>query len=397
MKNTIKLPSLKEEWLTVIALVVSALVFIIAMFSIHSEDFLGSVADLFSVYGDEVVEFDTATVNEILSEDINPDQVISDASVGSQNLSVTITSGRYKGQQLEAFNSFGAMSGVPVKVNESVTLTVKTRTDGSVSATVYELNRLMTMMAFFLFFVVVVFVVGRITGLKSLVGLVFTAICLFFILIPLLVKGYPAIPTTFVICAYIAFVCFVILGGVHRKSMCAFLGTVSGVFLAMACGAVVQWFARVDGLRLEEAEPLYQMGLYEGFTIDIRGLLVASIVICSLGAVMDVAMSMASSLEEIHAANPALTQKELFRSGMNVGRDAAGTMTNTLILAFIGSEFALMVFFYARSLTFYHLFSTAFVVLETISGLSSSIGTILAIPLTAYISSTLITRAASKK
>lgn len=397
MKNTIKLPSLKEEWPTVIALVVSALVFIIAMFSIHSEDFLGSVADLFSVYGDEVVEFDTATVNEILSEDINPDQVISDASVGSQNLSVTITSGRYKGQQLEAFNSFGAMSGVPVKVNESVTLTVKTRTDGSVSATVYELNRLMTMMAFFLFFVVVVFVVGRITGLKSLVGLVFTAICLFFILIPLLVKGYPAIPTTFVICAYIAFVCFVILGGVHRKSMCAFLGTVSGVFLAMACGAVVQWFARVDGLRLEEAEPLYQMGLYEGFTIDIRGLLVASIVICSLGAVMDVAMSMASSLEEIHAANPALTQKELFRSGMNVGRDAAGTMTNTLILAFIGSEFALMVFFYARSLTFYHLFSTAFVVLETISGLSSSIGTILAIPLTAFISSTLITRAASKK
>lgn len=272
MKNTIKLPSLKEEWPTVIALVASALVFIIAMFSIHSEDFLGSVADLFSVYGDEVVEFDTATVNEILSEDINPDQVISDASVGSQNLSVTITSGRYKGQQLEAFNSFGAMSGVPVKVNESVTLTVKTRTDGSVSATVYELNRLMTMMAFFLFFVVVVFVVGRITGLKSLVGLVFTAICLFFILIPLLVKGYPAIPTTFVICAYIAFVCFVILGGVHRKSMCAFLGTVSGVFLAMACGAVVQWFARVDGLRLEEAEPLYQMGLYEGFTIDIRGL-----------------------------------------------------------------------------------------------------------------------------
>ena len=388
----IKLPSLKGEGLTVVALVLSVLVFIIAMFSIHSEDFLGDVADLFSVYGGEVVDFDTATVNEVLSEDIKPDQAVSDASVGSQNLAVTITSGRYKGQQLEAFNAFGAMSGIPVKANDSVTLMVKTRIDGSINATVFELNRLMTMTAFLLFFVAVVFVVGRITGLKSLIGLVFTTICLFFILIPLLVKGAPAIPTTFAICAYIAFVCFVILGGVHRKSMCAFLGTVSGVFLAMACGAVVQWFARVDGLRLEDAEPLYQMRLYEGFTIDIRGLLVASIVICSLGAVMDVAMSMASSLEEIHAANPALTQKELFRSGMNVGRDAAGTMTNTLILAFIGSEFMAMVFFYARSLTFYHLFSTIFVVIETISGLSSSIGTILAIPLTAFISSTLIAK-----
>lgn len=393
MKQSIKLPSLKGETPTIIALVVSALIFVIVMFAIHSEDFLRGAADLFSVYGDEVVEFDTATVNEVSNEDIQPDQVIGDASYGSQSLMVTMTSGRYKGQKMEAYNSFGALSGVPVRVNESVTLTVKTRSDGSITATVYELNRLMAMTAFFLFFIAVVFVVGRITGLKSLVGLVFTAICLFFILIPLLIKGAPAIPTTFAMCAYIAFVCFVILGGVHRKSMCAFLGTVSGVFLAMACGAAVQWFSRVDGLRLEDAEPLYQMGLYENFTIDIRGLLVASIIICSLGAVMDVAMSMASSLEEIHAANPALTQKELFRSGMNVGRDAAGTMTNTLILAFIGSEFTLMVFLYARSLTFYHLFSTAFVVLETISGLSSSIGTILAIPLTAFISSTLITKA----
>ena len=105
---------------------------------------------------------------------------------------------------------------------------------------------------------------------------------------------------------------------------------------------------------------------------------------------MDVAMSISSALEEVHAANPSLTRKDLFRSGMNIGRDMVGTMTNTLILAFLGSEFTLMIFLYARGLTFYHLFSTAFVALETISGLSSSLGMILAIPLTALISSALI-------
>lgn len=392
MKKEIKLPSLKEEKLTIIVLVLSAVAFVIALFSIYSEDFMHGVADLFDVYGDQIVEFDTATINEVLDEDLEPDEVVGDALVGSQKLAVTLTSGRYKGEQMEAFNAFGVLSGVPLKQNESVMLTVKTHDDGSITATVYELYRVPALAAFLLLFVVVVAAVGRITGLKSLVGLVFTTICLFFILIPLLLRGAPAIPTTFILCSYVALVCFVILGGVHRKSMCAFLGTVSGMFLAMVFGLAVQQFAKIDGFRLEDAEALYQMGMYEGIQMDISGLLVSSIIVCSLGAVMDVAMSMASSLEEIHAANPALTQKELFRSGMNVGRDAAGTMTNTLILAFIGSEFTLMVYFFARSLTFNHLFSTAFVALETISGLSSSIGTILAIPLTALISSTLITR-----
>ena len=87
-----------------------------------------------------------------------------------------------------------------------------------------------------------------------------------------------------------------------------------------------------------------------------------------------------------------MQKKDLFKSGMNIGRDMVGTMTNTLILAFLGSEFTLVVFLYARDLSFYHLFSTAFVTLETISGISSSIGMVLAIPLTAFISSSLIAR-----
>jgi uncharacterized membrane protein len=105
---------------------------------------------------------------------------------------------------------------------------------------------------------------------------------------------------------------------------------------------------------------------------------------------MDVAMSISSALEEVHAANPKLSRNELFKSGMNIGRDMVGTMTNTLKHAFRGSEFTLIIFLYSRGLTFYHLFSTAFVSLETISGISSSIGMVLAIPLTALISSTLI-------
>jgi uncharacterized membrane protein len=163
----------------------------------------------------------------------------------------------------------------------------------------------------------------------------------------------------------------------------------------MMFGLTAQFFAKIDGFRLEDAEPLLQLK-YAGAPISLKGLLVAGIIISALGAVMDVAMSISSALEEVHAANPTLSRNELFKSGMNIGRDMAGTMTNTLILAFLGSEFTLIIFLYSRGLSFYHLYSTAFVALETISGLSASIGMILAIPLTALISATLIAGSGKK-
>ena len=391
-ETTSVLSRIKKEKNSIIVLSIAAVALLIVFFLIYSENILNGAEKMFSVYGDELVEFEKATVTEILSEDLTLDEIADNAYSGNQELGVTVKSGRYKGEHMVAYNYIGPLSGVTVSVGDGVTLTIKTHADGEHSATVYEFNRIPIMAVFLLLFFAVVILIGRGTGLKSLTGLVFTIFCLFTILIPLLLKGAPTILTTFLICAYIALVCFTILGGIHRKTISAFLGTVSGAFLAMIFGLAVQYFAKIDGLRLEDAEPLLQLKYVGGTTIRVKGLLVASIIICALGAVMDVAMSISSSLEEVHAANSSLSRNELFLSGMNIGRDMVGTMTNTLILAFLGSEFTLIIFLYIRGLTFYHLFSTAFVTLETISGISSSIGMVLAIPLTALISSTLIAK-----
>ena len=391
MKRPLRQQSVIKEKRSIIVLIIAAAVFIAAFCRLYSEDILNGAGDVFVSKGEETVVYEKARVDEILDEKIEVDEVIDNAATGSQELAVTIGSGHYKGDEMVAYNYFGPYYGVPVEVGDSVTLTIKTHEDGTRSATVYEFNRIPVLAVFLVIFFLVVMVIGGLTGLKSLVGLVFTVICLFTILIPLLLKGAPSIFTTFIVCVYIAAVCFTILGGVHRKTISAFLGTASGAFLAMVFGIGVQYFAKIDGLRGEDAEALIQLK-YAGASLELRGLLVASIIICALGAVMDVSMSISSSLEEVHAANPKLSAKELFRSGMNIGRDMVGTMTNTLILAFLGSEFTLIIFLYSRGLTFYHLFSTAFVALETISGLSSSIGMVLAIPLTALISSALIKR-----
>ncbi len=372
-----------------VVLAVSLAVFAAALFWIHSGAIFHGENEIFDPYGDEMVEFEKAKVLEIPHEEISIDEIADHAAVGNQELNVIIRSGRYKGESMTAYNYFGPSIGIPVEAGDGVTVTIKTHADGSTYASVYEVNRIPVLTVFLLLFFFVVVVVGRKTGLKSMIGLVFTIICLFGLLIPLLLKGAPTILTTFVTCAYIALVSFTILGGIHRKTISALLGTVAGMLLAMVFALIVQRFAKIDGLRLEDAEPLLQLK-YLGAVIKVRGLLAAGIIISSLGAVMDVAMSISSALEEVHAANPSLSKNELFRSGMNIGRDMVGTMTNTLILAFLGSEFTLMIFLYARELTFYHMFSTAFISLETISGISASIGMVLAIPLTALISSILI-------
>ena len=397
MKKKVKSSSVKKEKIilqeksTIIVLALALLILLVSLYAIYSDGVLKGEEDIFSVYGDEIVEFEKATVMEIQEEDLEIDRAADGAYKGEQTLAVAVKSGRYKGETMVVKNFIGPLSGVPVSVGDSVTLTIKTHNTGEHTATVYEFNRIPVLAVFLLlFFVVVVVIAGR-TGAKSLAGLVFTVICLFAVLIPLLLKGAPTIFTTFAVSAYIALVSFTILGGVHRKTVSAFLGTISGTFFAMVFGLAAQYFAKIDGFRLEDAEPLLQLKYAGAATISLKGLLVAGIIISALGAVMDVAMSISSSLEEVHAANPSLSRKELFKSGMNIGRDMAGTMTNTLILAFLGSEFTLMIFLYSRGLTFYHLFSTAFVSLETISGLSASIGLIMAIPLTALISSTLIT------
>ena len=208
--------------------------------------------------------------------------------------------------------------------------------------------------------------------------------------------GAPTLPAVFLLCAYIAAVSFTILGGVHRKTVCAFLGTLAGTAIALAFGLLAQALARVDGLRLSDVQPLLQLR-QTGPPLGLRGLLVAGVVVSALGAVMDVAMSISSALEEVHAANPSRTGRELFRSGMNIGRDMVGTMTNTLILAFLGSGFTLILYLYSLGLSRYQLLTSAYAATEIISGVASSIGMILSIPLTALISSALIARRSAER
>lgn len=373
----------KNKW-TVVILLAAAVIFVAARICLApSYDESG---------GNEAAEFaeyDTGTVIEILSDSTEQDEASDGAYRGDQLMLVKMTSGRYKGETLQVYNFVGPLYGAPLKAGDSAVLIVSTYADGSHNATVYEYNRTLALAAVIALFVVATVLVGGKTGAKSLIGLIITLICLFWLLLPMLMKGFPTLLTVFLICAYVTIVSFTILGGVSKKTVCASLSTVCGIAIALVFALAAQGLARIDGLRLADVEPLLQLR-QTGTPIGLRYLLVGGIVISALGAVMDVAMSIASALSEIHLVDPELGPKDLFKSGMNIGRDMVGTMTNTLILAFIGSSFVVVIYLYSIGLQPYQLLSSSYLAIEVISGIASSIGVILSVPITAFISAYII-------
>lgn len=339
----------------------------------------------------EYAEYENGVITAVLTDNTFTDPAADNALRGEQQLLAEVKTGQYKGETLQVYGYVGPLYGGQLKVGDGATLLISTYADGTHTATVYEYNRLPSLVVIVAMFLIATVAVGGKVGAKSLVALAITLVCLFWILIPLLMKGAPTLLTVFLVCAYITVVTMVILGGVQRKTVCATLGTIAGTALSLLFGLAAQSLARVDGLRLADVEPLLQLR-QTGTPLGLRGLLVGGIVISALGAVMDVAMSIASALTEVHAVAPDRGTKDLFRSGMNIGRDMVGTMTNTLILAFLGSGFALIIYLYSLGLSPYQLISSAYLTIEVVSSISSSIGVILSVPLTALISSVILTK-----
>ena len=338
----------------------------------------------------EYSRYERAKVQMILSDSTEADPAADGGYRGDQLLIAEVLTGEYAGKQLQVYNYVGPLYGGPLREGDTAVLAISTYSDGTYTGTVFEYDRLVPLIVVVMLFLVAAVLVGGKTGAKSLIGLLVTLACLFCILIPGLMKGASTLLLVFAVCAFIAVVSLTIMGGVERKTVCAMLGTIAGTGVALLFALIAQALTRIDGLRLDDVEPLLQLR-QQGMEIGLRGLLAGGLAISALGAVMDVTMGISSAMCEISAANPKLSAARLFRSGMNIGRDMVGTMTNTLILAFLGSSFTLILYLYSIGLQPYQLISSAFLSTEVISSVSSSVGVILSIPLTALITSLALT------
>ncbi len=335
--------------------------------------------------------YEKAEVTAILSDDAEADYENAEGRrVGTQELEIRILTGTHKDEIMSLTNYMSALFNVDLEKGDNIIVRIMTDENGAYYASVFNYDRGMVIGGFVLIFFVLLAVLGGKKGIGALLGLLFTLACVWFILIPALIIGLPIIAVTVGIIIITSVCALILLNGISEKTWCAILGCVIGVITAGAIAALVGHITPINGFNMSEAENLILYGADKG--LKISGLLVCGVLISALGAVMDVALGIASSVNELSLQNPKAKAKELFHSGMNIGKDAMGTMANTLILAFAGSSLNMLILVQTYDIPFRQLINTDYICIEIIQSISGAMGILLTVPIVAFISARLMTR-----
>lgn len=230
-------------------------------------------------------------------------------------------------------------------------------------------------------FLLLLILFGRRQGLNTVVTLIFTIAAVFFVMIPAILGGANIYLLTLIVSAFIVVMTLGIVVGINSKSAAAAAGCAGGVGVAGLLTVIMQNVMKISGLVNEESS--FVMLINPDRPISLRGLIFGAIAIGALGAVMDVAMSISSSLDELVRYTPALSPGDLVRSGMRIGRDIMGTMANTLVLAYVGSSLnvILLLFSYNRSLS--AILNREMVAVEVLQSVAGSTGILCAVPASA--------------
>jgi len=238
-------------------------------------------------------------------------------------------------------------------------------------------------------FLVLLLIFGRVKGLNTILSLGFTCVAIFAVFIPSILSGHNIYLSAVIVCVFTVVITLFLLNGINGKSIAAVVGCLGGV---LAAGLLTVFMGRVLRLTgITEGDTMQLLFLPMEDTIDLNGLIFAGILIGAVGAIMDVAVSISSALHELKSNAENISFFSLYKSGITIGKDIIGSMTNTLVLAYIGSSLTviLLLVVYSSSLT--ELFNREHVIVELMQSIIGSMGVILAMPLTALVAAALST------
>ena len=354
------------------------------------------------VFNPQVMESETLTVEKAEVVNISSDTVTVNRdnpdgrATGNQRILIRLLTGTHAGEVHELYYMVGLYVGTRVSEGDRITVFQQVDETGAIAELGFsQYDRISMVWVVTGLFLLAVLLVGGKTGLKSLLGLGVTVTALIWIFCPMWMKGADPTWLALALCVLVAVMSFLLLGGLSRKTVCAILGTVAGMGLAALFSLLAQTLFRIDSYSMYDSNPeiaeLVNLQTRE-YPVHVHGILTAGIIIASLGAVMDVAMSLSSAIGELKTVNRGLGFRELWRSGRRIGRDMVGTMTSTLILAFVGSSLVTVLRLWGQGPGYRMLMSSRYLAVELTSAISSSVGVILAVPLTALIAALLFGR-----
>jgi uncharacterized membrane protein len=320
-------------------------------------------------------------VTEVNNEKL---KIIGPVRQGEQQLEVTILSGRFKGQVHSTSNNLmGKMEVDKVFMTGNIALAVLSLNEDDTITYAQIIDHYRTGKTVFLcavFTVVVVVIMGWM-GLKILVSFAFAAAALIRVLYPMILRGWDPIIGSLLIVMVITALIMFLVGGLSRRALTAFLGAAGGVaFTALLACIFTSWFKIHGAVR-----PFTETLLFSGYGhLNLARLFIAGIFIAASGAMMDLAMDVAAAMDEIKKQQPAITRRSLMRSGFTVARQAAGTMSTTLLLAYSAEYTAMIMTFIAQGVPLENVINMVWVSSEVVHTLVGCFGLVLVAPLTVF-------------
>lgn len=234
-------------------------------------------------------------------------------------------------------------------------------------------------------FCVLIVIFAKMQGLKTVVSLSFTCLSVFTVLIPAILNGHNIYLWSILVCIFITVMTLCLISGFNVKALCAGIGCICGVLCSGLITLIMDMFLNMTGLIEEES--IYLVQLYPDNPINLKAIIFAMIIVGAVGAVMDVSMSISSSLYELRIKSPSIKPKALMKSGFTIGRDMMGTMANTLVLAYIGSSLTSVLLLVAYNASIEQVINRELIIAEILQALAGSMGMLLTLPLTSAVCS----------
>ncbi|WP_305403855.1 YibE/F family protein [Photobacterium leiognathi] len=338
--------------------------------------------------------FVSAKVENILDENVFEDDLAPGIYRGTQHLKIKVLEGEHENETVEINNPLSRQHNVLLNEGSEFILMIRETIHGS-HFWAFNHQRATAIYTMTAVFIALILLFGGRSGFNAVISLYFTAALIIGVLIPAIFKGINPALVTIVLMAIKIIVNFILVSGFNKKSLCAILGTLIGVIMAGIFAQTFGEWAHLSGIYLDKGEDVIYLAA--NHPIQVRWLMFVTIMIAALGAVMDVAISIASSYQELQHANPTLTPRQLMLSSMNIGKDIMGTMTNTLILAFAGSSLTTIMMVWGLSMPVEQFINTPVIALSIIHGLAGSIGIVLTIPFTAFTASKIFDHHSNKR
>jgi uncharacterized membrane protein len=243
--------------------------------------------------------------------------------------------------------------------------------------------RLPMIFAIFLSFIAAIIIVARVRGLTSILGLGVSALVLLAFIIPNIIEGRNALWVILLGTFMIALASLYLAHGFNKRTSIAVVGTIITLSISLFLAVIFVRLANIVGIGSEDVFYL-KLGLAN---LNVTGLLLGSILIGALGVLDDITIGQAATVEQIRHANPALTVTDLYSRGMAVGREHIASLVNTLVLAYTGTSFPLILLFILnRSFSpYWSIWNGEILAEEIVRTVVGSLGLVLAVPITTYL------------